>query len=86
MGREDPLGQGMATHTSIHASRIPWTEDPGGLQSSGSQSWTRLKRLSTHSRLLSTLLFSIPGASTRAVTQEKETNAIKITVGEANCT
>ena len=32
----------MATHSSILAWRIPWTEEPGGLQSMGSQSWTRL--------------------------------------------
>ena len=36
-GREDPLEKGMATHTSILAWRIPWTEEPGGLQSVGSQ-------------------------------------------------
>ena len=36
----------MATHSSILAWRIPWTEAPGGLQSIGSQSQTRLKRLS----------------------------------------
>ena len=40
LGREDPLGKGMATHSSILAWRIPWTEEPGGLQSMGSQSWT----------------------------------------------
>ena len=34
---EDPLEKEMATHTSILAWRIPWTEDPGGLQSMGSQ-------------------------------------------------
>ena len=34
---EDPLEEGMATHSSILAWRIPWTEDPGGLQSTGSQ-------------------------------------------------
>ena len=34
---EDPLGKGMATHSSILAWRIPWTEEPGGLQSMGSQ-------------------------------------------------
>ena len=33
---EDPLEEGMATHTSILAWRIPWTEEPGGLQSMGS--------------------------------------------------
>ena len=32
-GREYPLEEGMATHASILAWRIPWTEDPGGLQS-----------------------------------------------------
>ena len=36
-GQEDPLQKGMATHSSILAWRIPWTEEPGGLQSMGSQ-------------------------------------------------
>ena len=33
VGREDPLEKGMATYSSILAWRIPWTEEPGGLQS-----------------------------------------------------
>ena len=33
LGREDPLEKGMATNSSILAWRIPWTEEPGGLQS-----------------------------------------------------
>ena len=37
LGREDPLEEGMATHFSILAWRIPWTEEPGGLWSIGSQ-------------------------------------------------
>ena len=37
LGGEDPLEEGMATHSSILAYRIPWTEEPGGLQSIGSQ-------------------------------------------------
>ena len=37
LGREDPLEAGMATHSSILAWRIPWKEEPGGLQSMGSQ-------------------------------------------------
>ena len=37
LGQEDPLEEGMATHSSILAWRIPWTEEPGGLQSTGSQ-------------------------------------------------
>ena len=36
---EDPLEEGMATHSSILAWRIPWTEEPGGLQSMGSHDW-----------------------------------------------
>ena len=38
LGREDPLEEEMATHSSILAWRIPWREEPGGLQSMGSQS------------------------------------------------
>ena len=34
---EDPLEEGMATHSSVLAWRIPWTEEPDGLQSIGSQ-------------------------------------------------
>ena len=35
LGQEDPLEKGMATHSSILAWRIPWTEEPGGLQPMG---------------------------------------------------
>ena len=42
LGRVDPLKEEMATHSSIIAWRIPWTEEPGGLQFIGSQSQTRL--------------------------------------------
>ena len=37
LGQEDPLEKGMATHSSILAWEIPWTEEPGRLQSRGSQ-------------------------------------------------
>ena len=37
LDQEDPLEKGMATHSSILAWEIPWTEEPGGLQSMGSQ-------------------------------------------------
>ena len=37
LGQEDPLEKGMATHSSILAWRIPWSEEPGGLQPTGSQ-------------------------------------------------
>ena len=40
LDREDPLEKGVATHSSILAWRISWTEGPGGLQSTGSQSQT----------------------------------------------
>ena len=37
LGREDPLEKELATHSSVLAWRIPWTKEPGGLQSTGSQ-------------------------------------------------
>ena len=40
LGWEDPLKEGMATHSSILAWRIPWTEEPSRLQSMGSKSRT----------------------------------------------
>ena len=43
LGGDDPLEKGMATHSSILAWVIPWTEEPGGLQSMGSQSQAQLR-------------------------------------------
>ena len=37
LGRKDPLEGGMTTHSNVLAWRIPWREEPGGLQSMGSQ-------------------------------------------------
>ena len=37
LGWKDPLEEGMATHSSILAWTVPWTEDPGGIQSMGSE-------------------------------------------------
>ena len=37
LGQNDNMEEGMATHTSVLAWRIPWTEEPGGIQSMGSQ-------------------------------------------------
>ena len=49
LGQKDPLEEGTVTHFSILAWRIPWTEEPGGLQSLKSKkSRTRLKWFSTH--------------------------------------
>ena len=42
LSQKDHLDKEMATHSSILAWRVPWTEEPGGLQSTGSQSRTRL--------------------------------------------
>ena len=54
LGREDPLEEGTAIHSSILAWRIPWTEEPGRLQSTGSDmtellhfhfQWSRIESL-----------------------------------------
>ena len=44
LGWEDPLEEGMATHSGIHAWKVPWIEEPGGLQSihGVSKNWTQL--------------------------------------------
>ena len=47
LGRENPLEKGMVTHSSVLAWRIPWTEEPGGLQSTGCKEWDTTERL-TH--------------------------------------
>ena len=56
LGQEDPLEEGMATHSSISAWRIPWTEEPVGLQSIGSQNvghdWNYLARKQATSNYL----------------------------------
>ena len=59
LGWEDPLEEGMATHSSILALRIPWTEEPGGIQSTGLQG-VRHARAVGHPRGLGT-----PGLRTR---------------------
>ena len=44
LGQEDTLNKAMATHSSVLAWEIPWTEEPGGLQSTGLQKgWTWLR-------------------------------------------
>ena len=47
MGWEDPMEEGMATHSGILPWRIPWTEESGGLQSRGSQESDTTERLNT---------------------------------------
>ena len=62
LGREDSLEKGMATHSSILAWRIPWTEEPGGPQSMGSQrvgyNWATSLSLSLKKRTEQNLLDS----------------------------
>ena len=48
LGWKDPLEKEMATHSSILALKISWTEEPGRLQSMGSQSWTDCMCAHTH--------------------------------------
>ena len=48
LGREDPLEKEMATHSSVLAWRLPWTEEPGRLQSMGSQKSDMTCRLNHH--------------------------------------
>ena len=48
LGQEEPLEKGMATHSSILAWRIPWTEEPGGLQSWGCKELDMTERIRTH--------------------------------------
>ena len=55
LGREDPLEKEMATHSSTLAWRIPWTEEPGGPQSTGHKE-ARPRQLSPHT--LTGLYFS----------------------------
>ena len=50
LGQEDPLEKEMATHSSILAWRIPWTEELGGLQSTGRKESDTTERLSVRYR------------------------------------
>ena len=54
---EDPLEEGTATHSSILAWRIPWTEEPGGHWFA--KIWTRLKQLSTHTMIFQASKFHL---------------------------
>ena len=50
LGGEDPLEKEMATHSSILAWEIPWTEEPGGLQSMGLQESDTTEQLCTYTK------------------------------------
>ena len=53
LGQEDPVEEGLATHSSILAWEIPWTEESGGLQSTGSQELDMTEKL-THTQITTT--------------------------------
>ena len=52
LGQEEPLEKGMTTHSSILAWRIPWTEEPGELQSMGGKELNTTARLTLNTLLL----------------------------------
>ena len=53
LGKEEPLEEEMATHSSILARKIQWTEEPGGIQPTGSQnSQTQLSNLTNVHKLM----------------------------------
>ena len=66
LSQEDPLEEDMATHSSILAWRIPWTEEPGGLQSAGSQrarhnfsNWARMQVNNTIMNIIRVWCYSL---------------------------
>ena len=65
LGWEDPLEEGLATHCSILAWRIPWTKEPGGLQSKGSPrvgyDWSDLAQTHTQGQNKNYLTLKEPG-------------------------
>jgi len=58
-GREDPLEEEMATHSSILAWRIPWTGEPGKLQSMGSKEQDKTERLNMHTQEIEIRSYSL---------------------------
>ena len=62
LGQEDLLEEGMVTHCSILAWRIPWTEEPGELQSIGSQRVRHMTEVTKHSTAR-TMYWGFPGGS-----------------------
>ena len=66
LGQEDPLEKGMATHSSIFAWRIPWTEDPGGLQS-----MCVCMHAQSYQTLCHPMDYSLPGTSVQGILQAR---------------
>ena len=59
LGQQDLLEKGMATHPSILAWRIPWTEEPGGLQSMGCNESDTTEQLTVSVSLMSLTLYMV---------------------------
>ena len=87
LGGEDPLEKGMATHSSILAWRIPWTEEPGGLQSTGSQSWTQLTDFHTFRKTNKDLLYNTENSTQNSVMtyKGKEPKKVDVCVTDSLC-
>ena len=66
----------MVTHSSILAWKIPWTEEPGRLQSMGSQSWTGLKQLSTNLLWASHVELVVKNSSASQELQETQVQSL----------
>ena len=79
LGREDPLKEGTATHSSILTWRIPWTEEPCGLQPMGLQR-VRLKQLSKHActsgAKSSASLYTSAGSDRRVLGEGEQDNFV----------
>ena len=91
LGWEEPLEKGMATHSNILAWRIPWTEEPGGLQSMQLQrvkhNWvTNMLTLVTLFNLIPTLKTLVPNMITLWNTEGLELQEMNFLQGEHNST
>ena len=82
--REDPLEEGMATYSSILAWRVPWTEEPGGLQrvQRVAKSWTQLKRFSTNACAFTLIqMISVLEGSSGISFKKLQTSTVALSAG-----
>ena len=81
LGREDPLEEEMATHSSILVWKISWTEEPGGLQSMGSQrigrDWSNLEHTHREVEVARTTLATESGTWDKFCNYEQEHPALQ---------
>ena len=76
LGREDPLEKEMATHSSVLAWRIPWTEEPGGLQSMGHKESDTPERLHFHFHLFKRAFLVAQMVKNPPMTQETQVRSL----------